>query len=360
VGTMVLALLGALVMQAEARGQAQTEARAAARVEAESQTEARVELRVDPSQAEAVLDIVVRHQAGEAVPDEAWEALFATEPYRRLKQRESDMGRSFTDDDFRAFVLSPELAARAAELRRTLDSWAAVDLEPSAHRVLAYLPAEARIRASVYPVIKPQTNSFVYDLRNDPAIFLYLDPAQSPAQFENIVAHELHHVGFASVPPPPGFLDDAPAGVRTAVGWMTAFGEGLAMLAAAGDVDTHPHEASPPADRERWDRDMADHDAHLRALEAFFLDVIEGRLASDDEVRQRAFAFFGEQGPWYTVGYGMAVAVERRFGRDALIECMLDPRLLLARYNDAAAEAGTRTSTAPARWSPHLLELIGG
>jgi hypothetical protein len=350
VGMMVLALLGALAIQAEAQVEPRAEP---------SQVEPRVELRVDASQAEAVLDIVVRHQAGEAVPDEAWAALFATEPYRRLKQRESDVGRAFTDDDFRAFVLSHDLAARAAELQRTLDGWATVDLEPSAHRVMAYLPAAARIRASVYPVIKPQTNSFVYDLRNDPAIFLYLDPAQSPAQFENTVAHELHHVGYASVATPPGLLDDLPAPTRTAVQWMGAFGEGFAMLAAAGNVDTHPHETSPPAHRERWDRDMARFDEALHALEVFFLDVIEGRLASDDEIRQRAFAFFGEQGPWYTVGYGMAVAVERRFGRDALIECMLDPRLLLARYNDAA-EAGTSTDSAPARWSPRLMELIGG
>jgi hypothetical protein len=43
---------------------------------------------------------------------------------------------------------------------------------------------------------KPQIHSFVYDVRGDPAIFLYLDPEQPPAQFENTVAHELHHIGF--------------------------------------------------------------------------------------------------------------------------------------------------------------------
>lgn len=37
------------------------------------------------------------------------------------------------------------------------------------------------------------------------------------------------------------------------------------------------------------------------------------------------YSFFGVQGAWYTVGYRMAVIVERREGRPALVECMSDP-----------------------------------
>jgi hypothetical protein len=61
-----------------------------------------------------------------------------------------------------------------------------------------------------------------------------------------------------------------------------------------------------------------------------------------------AAEFYGVQGPWYTVGWKMAVTVERRFGRAALIECLRDPRRLLARYNAAAGDS-------LARWSPALL-----
>ncbi|MCL4812662.1 MAG: hypothetical protein KJ061_09265 [Vicinamibacteraceae bacterium] len=327
---------------------------------APAQATERVELRVDTSEAEAVLSLLGKKEAGQPVAEEDWQRLFATEPYKRLKQRETGMKRPFTDEAFRQFVLSDALAGRAGALRATLGAWASRDLQASARRVLAYLPPDARIRATVYPVIKPQTNSFVYDLRGNPAIFLYLDPEQSPAQFENTVAHELHHIGFSSV----GSRANAPAAelpapTRAAVDWMGAFGEGFAMLAAAGDPDTHPHAVSPPQARARWDREMTSFGEHLRALEAFFLDVIEGRLAGEDNVRTRAFSFFGEQGPWYTVGYRMAVVVERRYGREALIATMLDPRLLLARYNTAAAELNARGGEQMALWSPRLLERIG-
>ena len=40
----------------------------------------------------------------------------------------------------------------------------------------------------------------------------------------------------------------------------------------------------------------------------------------------------------------MAVIVEKRHGRPALIECMIDPRELLARYNVAAAELNQHAS----------------
>lgn len=63
---------------------------------------------------------------------------------------------------------------------------------------LDYLPKEAYIRAKIYPVIKPRENSFVFDLKNEQAIFLYLDPTKSASKFENTLAHELHHIGYGT------------------------------------------------------------------------------------------------------------------------------------------------------------------
>ncbi|HEV2104251.1 MAG TPA: hypothetical protein VGU27_00885, partial [Candidatus Eisenbacteria bacterium] len=104
----------------------------------------RIQLRHDPSEADAVLAIAGRARARAAVPDSAWQRLFATEPYLRLERREAAMGRPFTRDAFRAFVLSPALAARADSLRATLAAWERADLVASARRVLAYLPDTAR------------------------------------------------------------------------------------------------------------------------------------------------------------------------------------------------------------------------
>lgn len=276
----------------------------AAPTQADSRAD-RISLRIDTSEAEAVLAVLAQRRTGASVTAEAWERVVRSEPYRRLKQRESDMQRAFTDEEFRAFVESDELAAREDALRRTLAAWSAADLETSARAVLSYLPAEARIRATVYPVIKPRSNSFVYDLAGDPAIFLYLDPDVTGARFENTVLHELHHVGLASLPDggSAAAAPDASPALRHALRWLGAFGEGTAMLAAAGGPDTHPHAASEAAVRARWDADLAHVARDLRAIEQFFLDVLEGRLVDDAAVRERAFSFFGEQGPWYTVGY---------------------------------------------------------
>lgn len=320
----------------------------------------RVLLRFDTSEADAVLMILELIERGARVDAHHWQRVFDSEPYVRLKQREEMMRRPFTEDDFRSFVLAQSHDGRAGDLRQTLKAWGDRDLESAARRVLEYLPSDARIHATVYPVIKPQTNSFVFDVRENPAIFLYLDANLSAAQFENTIAHELHHIGFASVERPSVTAEAGyPEAVRAALGWMGALGEGFAMLAAAGGPDAHPHEASPPEVRARWDRDVAGFNDSLRDLERFFLDVIEGRLSTDEDVRAKGFTFFGEQGPWYTVGYVMATTVERRFGRHELIAGMADlPRLLRA-YNGAAAEQNEERPDALALWSNELLAHFG-
>src|SRR5665811_1599973 len=109
--------------------------------------------------ADMVLAILARKAEGQTASESDWQKLFATEPYIRLKKREAGLKRDFTDEDFKTFVSSPDLAARADALRHTLANWKKADLTASAVRVLAYLPEQARIRAKVFPVIKPITNS---------------------------------------------------------------------------------------------------------------------------------------------------------------------------------------------------------
>jgi len=319
----------------------------------------KINLRLNSDEATAVLAILDKESAKETLNDSDWQRLFSTEPYIRLKQREASLHIAFTDDDFKKFVLSHELSTRREPLRHTLDEWQKADLQASARRVLTYLPEQATIRAKVYPVIKPLTNSFVFETQTDPAIFLYLDSSEPAAKFENTVAHELHHIGFSSVE----FMTeqrqkDLPPNVKPAVDWMGAFGEGFAMLAAAGGPDTHPHAVSSPQERARWDHDMANFNQDLASLQQFFLDIVNQKLKTKDEIDDKAYSFFGTQGPWYTVGYKMAVIVEKRYGRATLIDCMIDPREFLVRYNSAAAELNHSQAEQLALWSPELLAKI--
>lgn len=320
-----------------------------------------LDVRIVTDEADAVLLILQKLRSGQPVADTDWEHLFSSEGYVRLKKREAELKRSFEDADFRAFVLSSELLVKTESLALTLERWKRADLREAAARALAYLPAGTQIRAKIYPVIKPKTNSFVFELETDPAIFLYLNPDMNSAQFENTVAHELHHIGLAAACLPAYAAEQfkkKPAEVRAVLEWIGAFGEGVAMLAAAGGPDVHPHAVSPAPDRERWDKDMANFNADLKKVEGFFLDVLDGRLKGEEAIREVAFSFFGIQGPWYTVGWKMAVLIEETFGRGKLINCLCDSAALLAAYNEAAAKRSAQAGEALAVWSPELLKRL--
>jgi hypothetical protein len=290
---------------------------------------------------------------------EAWERLVESEGYRRLHQREAAMGRAFTDSSFRAFLTGDSLRAHAAALRATVDGWRGADISAAAGRAQRYLPPGAELRARLYPVIKPRTNSFVFELNTDSAaIFMFVDPAVSPAEFENTLAHELHHVGLAAAcrdDDAAVVTDSAAAAVRR---WVGAFGEGIAMLAAAGGADVHPHASSDPPERSRWDRDYASAAADLERIQQFFEDVLAGRTTGD-AVTERAMTFFGDaQGPWYTVGYLMATTIEREQGRDALLSTLCEPVGMLEAYNAAAAAYNARGGAALPLWSESLVARL--
>jgi len=285
---------------------------------------------MNSDQAEAVLALLVLVDAGGPVPEQAWTRLFATEGYRRLQRREAEMNRDFSDADFRAFISGGALTGRRAALAATLARWCQVDLVEAASKVEAYLPSGKRVHSTVYLVIKPRTNSFVFETESDnPAIFLYLDPEVSPDKLANTIAHEFHHIGFGSR------CDEGPdelsPGLSNAIHWSFALGEGLAMLAAAGDPWTHPHLASPAADRERWDADVAAFAENLAALDAFFSDCLAEKL-DEVEILKRARGFYGIQGPWYTVGWQMAAQLERHVGHEFLLERICRPWSLIVAY----------------------------
>ena len=313
-----------------------------------------VNVRLVDDEAEAVLAILAKRKANQPIVEADWQRVFQSEGYVRLKQRETSMQRSFEDADFKTFALSDQLAARAQALRETLDKWKHADVTRAGQLALAYLPKDAHIKAKIYPVIKPRENTFVFDLANDPAIFFYIDPKLSREKFENTLAHELHHIGYAGSCPSRQAADEIsklPPNVQSTLTWIGAFGEGLAMLAAAGGPDVHPHTVSNPEERAGWDKDLANFNEDLKRVEKFLLDVLEKRLTGND-ISKMGFTFFGStQGPWYTVGWKMSVLIEKTYGREKLIECFCDQRKLLSTYNDAARKHNSNSREPLVLWS---------
>jgi len=255
----------------------------------------RVQITLDTTEADQVLAILAHRAAGKSIDDSEWQALFATEPYQRLKARQKEIAKRFndpsvvlTDDDFRKFVMSGELLARATELRSTLERWKHADLEAAGEAALQYLPQSAVIRAKVFPVIKEARNSFVWETSTNPAIFLYLDPDVSAGKFTNTVAHECHHIGLASAQADyEKRIETLPERPRAVAEWAGAFGEGLAMLAAAGGPDIDPHIYSTSKEHARWEHDMANFNSDLQAVNSFFLDVLGGKFANEDVITEK-------------------------------------------------------------------------
>ena len=317
-----------------------------------------VNVRLVTDEADAVLAILAKKKTNQAITEADWQRVFQSEGYVRLKKRESSMNRSFEDADFKTFVLSDKVVEQAKALDETLARWSKADISHAARLALAYLPKQARISAKIYPVIKPRDNSFVFEPKSDPAIFLYLDTTESKEKFENTVAHELHHIGYSSTCPSKQISEEIaklPTPRQSVVQMIGAFGEGFAMLAAAGGPNVHPHAVSNMDERARWDKDMANFNEDLKKVEAFFIDVLDNRL-TEDQIDKTASSFFGIQGPWYTVGWEMSVLIEKTYGRRTLIECICDPRKLLTTYNRAARRHNRNSREQLALWSASVIQ----
>ena len=238
--------------------------------------EPQIDLRFERQQAEAALDILSKAVHAEPIDNGDWKKLVTTEAYIRLREREASVGNHWSDDEFRAFLLSAGMKRQFFALKETLAAWTAIDLATTASRVLSYLPPGARIRARLFPIIKPLSNSFVYGTHDDAMVFLRLDPSLRMAQVEATVAHELHHVGLFPFERRDTARQKLPPLARRAVELMRAFREGFAMLAAAGGPGIHPRHADGAAERRQWDREMAMVDRDLKTIEKLLLGVVSG------------------------------------------------------------------------------------
>ena len=323
-----------------------------------AQTPAQVQVALDIDEARAAVALIEALAAGRTPDEAAWQKLFASRGYRRLKEREAAMKRDFTDAEFRTFLSAPETVARAVPLREALDRWRTDPSGGAADRALAYLPPGTTLRATIFPMVKPKPNEFVFDLSGDPAIFLVLNPAVRPEKAANTLAHELHHIGMGAA------CRAKPQGAEprraSLIGWLSAYGEGLAMLAAAGGPAIHPHAVSEAAERAEWDHNTTKFAAELAEQDAWFRSVLAGTAGDEAAIAAKMRGYFGTQGPWYTVGWRMAQTIEINLGRARAIDAFCRPATLLATYNEAAALQEKRGGIRLPRWNAALAATLAG
>lgn len=322
----------------------------------------RVDVEIVPDQAEAALAILEQRRSGDEVTSGRWEALWSTTGYQRLAARQATFGDEQTQQRQRDFLDSDAALELLPHLRSAVDGWQGIDITAAAELAAAYTPPGLALRATVFPVIKQRSNSFVFDLDGDPAIFMHVGGEQEPEKLINTLAHELHHVGTSGCPDPVDYGTLSPS-VKRVVDWLAAFGEGVAVLAAAGSADVHPHASSSASEWVVWERDIAHFNEDLVRLEAFFQSILDG-VGTEDSQRQQLFSFINTsevpQGAFYTVGWKMAALIERAHGRDALVATICDPRELLARFNAVVAEHSSSPDGDLARWSSAFLQALKG
>jgi hypothetical protein len=319
-----------------------------------------INVKMITDEADAALRIIVKKKYNAKVSKKDWQRLFSSEGYIRLKKREASLNRSFTDDEFKTFILSANTIERCQILKKTLDELKSTDLIACANKAFIYLPEGSKIQAKIYSMIKPKENSFVFEVSTDPAIFVFINPSNTKEIYENIFTHEFHHIGFGSYYSHSVVskdIDKLPDSIRTVFELIGAFGEGFAMLAAAGGPDIHPHAVSNKEDKMRWDKDITNFNNDLKKVEKFFFDILENRL-SQDEIQKTASSFFGIQGPWYTVGWKMSVVIEKMLGRSKLIECISDSRKLLPTYNQVVFDYNRIAKDSITIWAQSLIRIL--
>ena len=318
-------------------------------------------VKVVTDEAEAALAILDARAMGAEVTEALWERLRRSEGFVRLKRRQESFGATEVEAGMREYLLSAEALAARPALAAAVARWRGLDPSEPLARATEYLPAGAVIRATVYPVVKRSTNSFVFELQTDPAIFFHLDPSASTERITGILAHELHHVGTAGCAAPED-VAALPPGARSAVEWLGGFNEGIAVLAAAGGPDRHPHASSPPDEWLVWQRDVARFDEGVSAIGEFLRGVLKGSWTPEEQQgRFLALINSGDvpQGPFYTVGWQMAAAVEKAMGRGAVVASVCDPRRLLVAFGEVAGAHPRADGRGFATWSPELLQALG-
>jgi hypothetical protein len=177
-------------------------------------------------------------------------------------------------------------------------------VQQAAEKAGVALPPEARLECTVYVLADGYSPAYA----TDDAIVLDLLQVAPPGRVGDWLAHEMHHIGAASLLPEP--CPDPSAGVALDV---------MAGLIQEGTAT-------------RWVDDWRAFPAErdYEQVAGFLSDVLEGRL-SRSEARARLTELLGDdkRGPLYRVGNGVIVTLSAAHGDDWVRARLSDPVGLL-------------------------------
>jgi len=288
-----------------------------------------------------------------------WIRLFETRGYRLLKKRELNMGNAFNDEDFQIFIKSLINTKTVGSYQLTFERFQAIDLNGIQQKVMAYLPKHATFNTTIIPIIKSQKNSFVHQMEGESCLFIYLAPACLKAKLENTLIHELHHIGLDSVYDPSKY-----SGLETKtqklIEWTNAFGEGFAMLAAAGGPQNHP----VPFDEQNrrvWNENSRHVEIDFEKIQCFLIHILEGQFEDEQALIAKGMELMmnnGGQGSWYTVGWKISIIIEEIFGRQTLIDCMEDLRKLYIHYNKGVKVYNSKYGLSLPSWHDKIINRV--
>lgn len=282
----------------------------------------------------AVLNILYKRKQGENTEKLDWKRLFSSDGFKLLKQREEDMGNQLKKKAFKDFLLNEIEPEGYDQFQNAYQNLKDINFNKIINKTKRYLPDQAIINTDIIPVIKPASNSFVHNIDNKLVLFLYLKPSISKKELTNKLIHELHHIGLDDIYQKSDYTH-LPKPVQRMIEWTNAFGEGFAMLAAAGSPAVHPNRFDEQL-KERWDENISNFNRDFKEIEKFLLDILNKNFSNQKDLYDKGFQLMtnnGGQGSWYTVGYKIAVVIEKMTDKKVLTDCMKDFTKLYLTYN---------------------------
>lgn len=306
----------------------------------------------------AVLNILYKSKQDKKIEELDWEQMFSSDGFKLLRQREEEMGNQLKQETFRDFLLNEIEPEGYDKFQNAYQNLKEINFDKIISKTKRYLPNDVVINTDIIPVIKPTSNSFVHNIDNKLVLFLYLKPNISKQELINKLIHELHHIGLDDVYQKSDYTHLSKPAQRM-IEWTNAFGEGFAMLAAAGGPDAHPNRFDEQL-KARWNENISNLNRDFKEIEKFLLNILNKNFSNQEELYNKGFQLMtknGGQGPWYTVGHKLAVVIEKMTDKKVLTDCMKDFTQLYLTYNKLVVQYNKKYNENLPQFSE---EIIGG